>query len=93
MVRLYAAALITGISLFLFGWYMGQHDYRHKVAAALKAGEPEKVATTLAEWCKKDPQFSSDPMYYLSCASLCLATNRADIAKYNIDKAIALMGE
>lgn len=91
LVRLYAIALVAITLIFLAGWHMGQHDYRQKVAAALKAGDKEGAIKMLEEWSKKDPEFRKDPLFFLQKATFHMDNGNKEVARKHLDRAIALL--
>lgn len=85
--------LVIGTLFFSAGWYMGHHDCKQKVVAALKDDAIHEASQTLQRWVKIDHKYKTDPAFYLSCAAIHLKNGSLDAVKYNLNKALELVGK
>lgn len=83
--------MVMGTLFFSVGWYMGHHDCKQKVAAALKADAIHEASQALQRWVAIDPKYKTDPAFYLSCAVIHLKNGSIDAVKYNLNKALDLV--
>ena len=85
--------LVMGVIFFSAGWYMGHHDCKQKVAEALKADAIHEASQALQQWVKIDNKYKTGPAFYLPCAAIHLKNGSLDAVKYNLNKALELVGK
>lgn len=90
---LYLVALAAGAGLFLMGWNMGQNQHKKKAVEAVKAGITHEASLALSEWYAKDPKAVDTLEYRVSCAAFHAKNGNLEAVKYNLTKALELMGK